>query len=235
MFMRTPLALLPPDEGQRLASVRHYGVQNLAPDDALHDLLALTAHAFGLPVSFLALVDEHEVRFPARYGGPPMASVPRAEALCSSAILHPHAVAYENLATASLTGADGPAIRAARAQGAGCYAAAPLRMPDGRTIGALCLLGLHPRPFNGAEQEALASLADVASLAVAVRCLCLGTPELGAREWRRVGQQLRHDVLALRALLDTLVAPRETQAPVAPAVLQALQRRLPGLRLALAE
>ena len=61
--------------------------------------------------------------------------MPRAQALYSSAILYPHAVAYENLACAAQTGADDPAIRAVVAQGNRFYAAVPLRMPWATTLG----------------------------------------------------------------------------------------------------
>ncbi|MBF9239339.1 GAF domain-containing protein [Hymenobacter sp. BT683] len=233
--MLTPAALLPPDEAKRLASLRHYDFRPVPADDIFQDLLALTAQLFSQPLAFLALVDEHEVRFPVLHGGPPMPPIPRVEALCSSAILHPNAVAYENLAAAAQTGADAPAIRAALALGLGFYAAAPLGMPDGRTIGVLCVIGPHARPFSPPEQEVLVAIADVASLSIAVRHLCLATPELGTEQWQTVCRHLRHDVHALRTFLRDAFGQNAPQVPVAPAVLHQLQRRLQALRVVLAE
>lgn len=233
--MPTPAALLPPDDAERLATLRHYDSPGLPPDEVFCDLLALTAQVFDQPVSFLALVDEHEVRFPALHGGEAMAPVPRVEALCSTAVLHPSAVVYENLATAAQTGADAPAIRAAQARGTAFYAAAPLGMPDGRSIGVLCLIGPHPRAFSPAEQAALVAIADVSSLAIAVRHLCLATPELGAEQWQTVCRHLRHDVHALRSLLRDLMDQHGATVPVAPAVLLPLHRRLEALRVVLTD
>jgi hypothetical protein len=133
----TPAALLPPDDAARLRTLRHYDLFSTPPDDAFVDLVAFAAHVFQLPLAFLALVDAHEVRFHAQSGIPRLTAVPRAQALCSAAILHPYATAYENLATTPQTGADAHAIRAALALGNGFYAAAPLRMPDGHVIGVM--------------------------------------------------------------------------------------------------
>jgi GAF domain-containing protein len=227
--------LLPPDEAERLATLRHYDFLADPPDDVFHDLLALAAQLFSQPLSFLALVEEHKVHFPAGHGLPPMPPLPRAQALCSSAILHPGAMAYENLAAAAQTGADAPAIRAALALGNGFYAAAPLRMPDGRSIGVLCLLGPEPRRFNTAEEEVLETIAEVASLSIAVRHLCLATPELGPDQWQSVRGRLRHDVLSLRTLVDELSAQHGSGAPVPTAVLRPVQRRLEALRIVLAD
>ncbi|SFQ50138.1 GAF domain-containing protein [Hymenobacter arizonensis] len=233
--MLTPASLLPPNEAERLATLRHYDFSHVAPDDILNDLLALSATLFAQPLAFLALVDEQEVRFPALYGLPAVTAIPRVNALCSTAILQPHTLAYENLAAAAQTGADAPAIRSALALGAGFYAAAPLRMPDGQAIGVLCLIGQQPRPFSPTEQEALTALADVASLAIAVRHMCLATPELGTEQWSAVCHRLRPDVQNLHTLLSELLTQHGTQVPVAPAVLQQVQQRLQTLPLLLAE
>ncbi|WP_426060894.1 GAF domain-containing protein [Hymenobacter sp. B1770] len=233
--MLTPASLLPPNEAERLATLRHYDFTCVAPDDILNELLALSATIFNQPLAFLALVDEQEVRFPALYGRPPVQPLPRVNALCSTAILHPNALAYENLAVAAQTGADAPAIRSAMALGAAFYAAAPLRMPDGQTIGVLCLIGQQPRPFSPTEQEALTALADVTSLAIAVRHMCLATPELGTEQWDAVCHRLRPDMHSLHSLLGELLTQHGTLVPVPPAVLQQVQQRLQMLPLILAE
>ncbi|MFC7669585.1 GAF domain-containing protein [Hymenobacter humi] len=179
--MLTPAALLHPDESERLRTLQHYDFMAAPPEDVFTDLVALSAQVFGQPQAFLALVDEDEVHFPVWHGVPAMPPVARAQALCSTAILYPHAVAYQDLATAPQGGADAPAIRAVLSKGAGFYAAAPLTMPDGRPIGVLCLVGPRPRSFDAAEQEVLEAIANVASLAIAVRHLCQSIPEPGRR------------------------------------------------------
>lgn len=232
--MVTPAALLPPGEAERLRTLRHYNLLAAPPEVVFQQLVALAAHVFGLPEAFLALVDAHHVRYPAAYGGglPP---VPRGEALCASALLHPRAVAYENLALASQSGPDAPAVCAVLAQGVRFYAAAPLRMPNGHTIGVLCLAGPHPRSFSPAEKEVLEALADIASLTIAVRHRYRATPALGPEQWQTVQHRVRHDLHALRMLLRDLLEQHGAQAPVPPAVLHPLLRRLQALRVVLSE
>ncbi|MDB5233106.1 MAG: hypothetical protein JWR44_99 [Hymenobacter sp.] len=233
--MSTSAALLPPDEAERLRTLRHYNFLAAPPEDVFYNLVGLAAEVFDQPVSFIALVDEHEVRFPVRHGNFDMPSVPRAQALCSSAILHPHAVAYENLAAATQTGPDAPAIRAALAQGNGFYAAAPLCMPDGRPIGVLCLAGPEPRSFGPDEEEVLEAIADVTSLAIAVRHLCLATPELGTDQWPAMRRHLCHDLEALRTQMQELLSRHGRHIPVSTSVLAPVQLGLQGLRMVLVE
>ena len=234
MDILTPAALLPPYEAERLRSLHHYNLQATPADGIFHSLVALAAHAFAQPMAFLALVEEHEVSFPVQHGLGAMPPLPRAHALCSSAVLCPHAVAYENIPTAAQTGPDAPAIRAAVALGLGFYAAAPLRMPDGQPIGVLCLAGPEPRAFQAAEETALESLADVTSLALAVHHLCRSTPELGPVQWANLCDRLQHDVDTLEEQLAEL---RHKHAPAGAAVpdevLNALTQGLQALHLEL--
>lgn len=225
----------PVAEAERLQTLRHYEVLSTPPDDVFQDLVALAAQLFSQPLAFLALVDEHEVVFPVVHGTSDMPPVPRAQALCSTAIQYPHAVAYENLAVAAQTGVDATAIRAALGRGGAFYAAAPLRMPDGYSIGVLCLMGAAPRPFLPAEKAILEELADVASLGFAVRHLCQATPELGPDQWRDVSGRLRRDVHALQDLARELLLPFGPVAPVPTALLALVQQALQALRLTLVE
>ena len=233
--MLTPANLLHPDEAERLRTLQHYDFLAAPPEDVFTDLVALAAQVFSQPQAFLALVDQHEVHFPVQHGCLGMASVPRARALCSSAILHPRAVAYRDLAAAPQSGPDATAIRAALSQGNGFYAAAPLCMPDGRPIGVLCLIGPSPRAFSAAEHEVLEAIAGVASLAIAVRHLCQSTPELGPDQWETLCQRLRQDLQALGSLLQDLLSEYGTHTPVLPVVLLRVKLRLQALRVGLSD
>ncbi|GAC1596417.1 MAG: hypothetical protein NVS3B25_20710 [Hymenobacter sp.] len=233
--MSTAAAQLPPDEAERLRTLHHYNILTAPPEAVFNHLVALAAHLFGLPLAFISLVDEHEVRYLSLHGSPHLPPLPRADTLCSVAIGRPRTTAYENLPATPQSGPDAPALRAALAHGAGFYAAAPLRMPDGRNIGVLCLVGPQPRPFSPAEQQVLEALADVTSVAIAVRHLCQATPELGPDEWPAVQQRLCHDLHVLRTHLDQLLAQHGTHVPVPPAVLGSLRQRLQSLRVVLAD
>ncbi|HEX8327114.1 MAG TPA: GAF domain-containing protein [Hymenobacter sp.] len=233
--MNTPASLLPPDEAERLQTLRHYDVLGAPLDDVFHELVKLAAQLFNQPLAFMAIVDEHEVCFPALHGAAHLPPVPRAHALCSTAILFPHAVAYENLAAAAQDGVDAPAIRAALADGAAFYAAAPLRMPDRNCIGVLCLMGPTSRPFSPAEEGALEAIAQVASLGLAVRHLCRATPELGPDLWASVAGRLSRDLHELQRRVRELLKLFGQAVPVPFAVLRPVQRRLQALSIVLAQ
>ncbi|MBF9142863.1 GAF domain-containing protein [Hymenobacter properus] len=233
--MSAPASLVPSYEAERLQSLRHYNFLAGPPDDVFYAVVALAAQVFGQPLSFVALVDAGEVIFPVQHGSGPMPSVPRAQALCSSAILAPGVVAYENLTATALTGADAPAIGAAVAQGNAFYAAAPLRMPDGYQIGVLCLMGPQPRSFSQAEAEVLEAMASVFSVALGVRHLCLETPELGSEEWAVIRARLGAGLAALHGQAQELLLAHGAAVPVPAAVLEPLRLGLLELNLGLAE
>ena len=235
LLMSTPAALLPPNEAERLATLRHYNILTAPPEGVFLSLTAFAAHLFAVPLSFVALVDEHEVCFPVAHGMERMRSMPRAQALCATAILHTHPVVYENLSAAPQAGPDGEAIRSALALGNGFYAAAPLRMPDGHSIGVLCLASPAPRQLSAAEQDTLSDIADLTALVIAVRHLCLATPELGADEWRVASGQLQQALAALRIQSNESRSQHELQTQVPETVLQAVRKGLLALRITLAE
>lgn len=229
--MNTPASLLPPNEAERLQTLRHYQVLSAPLDDVFRELVKLSALLFNQPLAFLGIVDEHAVLFPALHGAAHLRPVPRASALCSTAIHYPHAIAYENLTAAAQNGIDAPAIRAALADGAAFYAGAPLRMPDRNCVGVLCLMGPTPRPFAPAEEAALEAIADVASLGLAVRHLCRSTPEL----WASMAGRLCRDLHALQRQVSELLLLFGQAVPVPFAVLRVVQQQLQALRMVLAQ
>ena len=58
-MMATPVALIPADEALRLQTLQSYQVLSIPPDPVFHDLVALAALAYNVPVAFLAVVDAH--------------------------------------------------------------------------------------------------------------------------------------------------------------------------------
>ena len=233
--MNTPASLLPLDEAERLQTLRQYQVLSAPLDDVFQDLVKLSALLFNMPLAFLAIVDEHEVLFPALHGAAYLRPVPRANALCSVAIHYPHAIAYENLPAAAQNGIDAQAIRAALDEGAAFYAGAPLRMPDHNCVGVLCLMGPTPRPFVPSEEAALEAIADVASLCLAVRHLCRSTPELGPKLWATLAGRLCRDLQALQRQVGEMLQLFGRGAPVPFPVLRAVQQQLQALRIVLAQ
>ena len=229
-----PSLLLPPDEAERLASLRHYDILHSLHEPVFDELVALTARVFSLPVSLIALVDATDVYYKANHGMPGNAAQPRQEALCATAILHDTAVVYQDLSTEADPRITARAARAARANRLRFYAAAPLRMPDRRNIGALCIIDYAPRTLSADEQRLLERLADVVSQTVAVRHDCRSRPGGGAWEWQNVRGQLQEEVQGLTALVRYLFARQGTQVPVPADSLAQVGRRLEDVRAILA-
>jgi len=231
--MHTPTSLLPVDEFERLNTLRQYDILRSLDEPVFNEFVGLTARIFNLPISLIALVDANEVEYKANQGLPGLLSQPRVEALCAIAIEQHKTVLLADLAKEhSLTP---EASRAAQAKGLQAYAGVPLRMPDQRDIGTLCIIDRRPRTFSAEEQQMLEFIAGLVATAIAVRYCCLGSGELGKAHWQRVQQQLVDEIHELIALVRYLAVRFGTQVPVSQAVLEPARRRLNDLALLLKE
>ena len=222
--------LLPPDEAERLQTLRHYGILHSLHESVFDEFVALAARIFSLPISLIALVDELDVHYKANFGMPGNELQPRQEALCATAILHEHAVVYYDLALETNSLITKQAARAAQANQLRFYAAAPLRMPDQRTIGALCIIDRKPRVFSDAEQRVLEQLGGLVSQTIVARHLCLSQPDGGEWEWQRLRTQVQEEVQALTALVRYLFVRHGVHIPVPADSLAQVARRLLDLR-----
>jgi len=66
-------------------------------------------------------------------------------------------------------GLPGGLSRLSESAGLNAWAGFPVREPDGRAVGALCVSDVQPRPWSGYDVQVLADLARVASSEVALR------------------------------------------------------------------
>jgi len=149
------IAPLPPDEAQRLQSLRDYHVLDTLPEAAFDDLTLLAAHICQTPIALISLVDESRQWFKSRHGID-ADETPRDIAFCSHAILQkdtimevPDAQADPRFAdNALVTGA--PHIR--------FYAGAPLIARDGQALGTLCVIDRKPHQLDADQAAALKAL-----------------------------------------------------------------------------
>ncbi len=225
----TPPTLLPADEVARLQSLHRYAIVQSVQEDFFDELVALLAGLFRLPIAYIGLMEADQLSYKATYGFPRQHAHPRAGSLCSLVIKHNRVVVYHDLAEVAQTSLDASAIQNSLTHKVRFYAGAPLRMPDHRTIGTLCLAGLHPREFSPAEQRLLVVMAEVVSHAIAVRS------NLGDIRWLEIRTQARDEVYALGALVRYLSARYGTAVPVPEEILQPVARRLHDLRTILQE
>jgi GAF domain-containing protein len=231
---------LPPanqaNETQRLQSLRAYNILHTPPERVFAELVALSAHVFGLPVSLLGIVEAEEVLYKATYGLPGLRGLARAETFCDIVIRQNKCVVFWDVAQAQHALLTEAAIAAVSTRGVRFYAGAPLHLPDEQTIGTLCVVGYEPRPFKAQEQHLLEHLAQVVGLLITARHACLSNRGLGWAHWGRLEDQLAEQVQTLGTWVQQQLAPLGSPLlAVPPRVLAQVQQRLHELHEVLQE
>jgi len=148
----------PANEDIRLQALRELLILDTPPEERFDRIAAFAAQEFDMPVVLLSLIDEQRQWFKARVGLE-IAETPRDISFCGHTILRdetmvvPNAALDERFADNPLVTGD-PHIQ--------FYAGAPLKLPNGQTVGTLCLLDRQPRTLDEVDLAILASLRDLA-------------------------------------------------------------------------
>jgi transcriptional regulator with GAF, ATPase, and Fis domain len=220
----TPDSLLPADEAARLRSLHYHAILHALNEAVFNELVQLTAQIFSLPISLIALVDADETVYLANQGLADTHRQPRVEAICALAVRENKPVVFPDLTRAQQQ-LTAEAREAAQAKNLQFYAGVPLRMPDQRTIGTLCVIDHRPRPFTTAEQAVLERISQLVARTIVVRHYCL-VEGLGEDHWQAVQALLVEEIGALARYLNAHLAG---QLPVPPQVLEPVMQRLADL------
>jgi signal transduction histidine kinase len=161
---------------QRLAALHRLGVLGTAPEPAFDGIVRLAAHICAVPMSAISLVDSDRQWFKAQLGFA-LADTPANAALCAHAMGASPMLAVEDMAAdarfrANPFVAGPPHLR--------FYAGAPLRTAQGHALGALCVMDTVPRRLNGAQRDALLTLAAQVVLLLEHRLALREQAESGA-------------------------------------------------------
>ena len=155
-----PESLIPATEADRLRALHLYQIANTPPEPIFDNYVELAAQLFDTPIAVISLVDEEHVWFKAVAGADEIASLPRAESMCSAAILP-----NKTIVTSDYTAESCRLIKpdVARSLGLNFYAGSALRMPpnDAR-IGMMAIIGREHRTLSGAEEQFQYLQADLA-------------------------------------------------------------------------
>ncbi|CAN5568819.1 sensor domain-containing phosphodiesterase [soil metagenome] len=149
-------AAQPPDETERMADLKEFGILDTGPDEDYERLVQLAAVLCETPMAGLTFIDSDRQWYKARVGLPAV-QIPRDQALCAHTILDSNRLLeVEDVARIPWfeQGARSlvdPPVR--------FYAAMPLKTREGSAIGALCVMDHVRRQLTPVQRNALTQLA----------------------------------------------------------------------------
>ena len=144
----------PPDEADRLRSLRSLRVLDTPPEERFDRLTRLARRLFEVPIALVSFVDERRQWFKSRQGLD-VSETPREISFCAHAILQdgvfvvPDAHQDDRFRDSPLVTAH-PNIR--------FYAGRPLKSPDGARVGTLCLMDHEARELAPEDLHLLEDL-----------------------------------------------------------------------------
>jgi diguanylate cyclase (GGDEF)-like protein len=146
---------IPQDEQARLETLRSLGILDSPPEERFDRLTRMAKRLFGVPIALVSLVDENRQWFKSCFGLG-VSETSRDISFCGHAILGndlfiiPDTLQDSRFEDNPLVLND-PYIR--------FYAGCPLRGPNGRKLGTLCIIDRQPRSLGKDDLEALIDLA----------------------------------------------------------------------------
>ena len=146
---------IPANEGDRLETLRGFGVLDTLPEKALDDLTQLAAQICGVPIALITLIDTDRQWYKAKIGMETVQSS-RDVSFCA------HAINQRDLfivpdATRDGRFFDNPGVRGE--PHIRFYAGAPLVTGEDVALGTLCVIDRKARVLTGAQEKALEILA----------------------------------------------------------------------------
>ncbi len=144
-------AAIPPNEAERLATLRALGILDTDAEPEFDELVMLAATLCGTPIGLVSLVDADRQWFKAAIGLPRGESR-RSLAFCAHAILQESVFTVED-ATADHRFADNPMVL--NQPNIRFYAGMPISTSSGHPLGTLCVIDTVSRRLNPEQKQAL--------------------------------------------------------------------------------
>lgn len=233
------LAPLPPNEPQRLETLRRFGVLDTLPEQGYDDVALMAAQICGTPIAAVSLVDADRQWFKSRVGLA-ASETPRDVAFCAHAILAPDRLFVVPDAAADPRFSDNPLVTGE--PGVRFYAGAPLVTSNGEALGTLCVIDRVARQLTSEQERALAALARQVMSQLELRRAVMDLEEAAAERGRHLTRledyRLRLEEalaqLAEQNLTDPLTGARNRLALTERLEAEILRHRRYGTPLALA-
>jgi diguanylate cyclase (GGDEF)-like protein len=153
------LAPTPTNEDERLADLEDYRIVDTQPEESFDRIARLAGQVTQTPVALISLIDRDRQWFKSSIGIE-TSETAREMAFCAHAIMGDDVMVVED-ATQDTRFADNPLVTAEG--GIRFYAGAPLKSPNGHSLGTLCVIDRVPRRM---EQRTREMLKDMAAMVV---------------------------------------------------------------------
>jgi len=153
---------VPANEDQRLALLYELVLLDTPPERRLDRIAEFAAKEFAVPICLISLVDRERQWFKARVGLD-VCETPRDVSFCGHALESSEVLMVAD-ALQDARFHDNPLVTGA--PHIRFYAGAPLVCRDGLVIGTLCLIDTAPRTLDAVELAILASLRELAVMAL---------------------------------------------------------------------
>lgn len=147
----------PENESDRLASLHGLNILDTSPEECFDRVTRIAQKYFGVPIALVSLVDEDRQWFKSRQGLDAK-ETPRDISFCGHAILSPDPLVVRDTFDDDrfrdnplVTGS--PNIR--------FYGGCPLMLPEGATVGTLCIIDHEPRAFSKDDESVLRDLGGI--------------------------------------------------------------------------
>jgi GAF domain-containing protein len=150
-------APIPDNDEERLAALRTLLILDTPPEQRFDRIVAFIAQEFDVPIALISLLDRDRQWFKSRIGMT-VCETSREISFCGHTILGtdifmvPDAPADARFADNPLVTGE-PHVR--------FYAGAPLIVPSGHAVGALCLIDTRTRTLDATELSILATVRDL--------------------------------------------------------------------------
>jgi GAF domain-containing protein len=143
----------PLDEQARLETLRSLNILDTLPEERFDRLTRMARRLFGVPIALVSLVDQTRQWFKSCFDLN-VSETSRDISSCGHAILGDDLFIIPDIMAARF--ADNPLVF--NDPYIRFYAGCPLRAPNGRKLGTLCIIDRQPRNFGKEELEALNDL-----------------------------------------------------------------------------
>lgn len=148
------------DETKRLEALRSIQLMDTDPEDRFDRICRLVQEILGVPVAYIALLDDQRQWFKSQCGMGDMKETPREGTFCDFTITRPSSVLILNT-TEDPNWKNSPYVTGPPF--VQFYLGFPLIIKDGQAVGTLCALDFAPRPE--VDKNKLHLLGDLARIA----------------------------------------------------------------------